>query len=111
MHKLHILDEKAGPRLRELTSCESHEEKFTQPKIRYGAVVATLKVVPRPHMSFVGGKGDAVDTESHDEDLVRFRASSDLQLCVGPLHLSRAQLPRPIRGRIQDNQVARVHVG
>ena len=62
-------------------------------------------------MSFVGGKGDAVDTESHDEDLVRFRASSDPQLCVGPLHLSRAQLPRPIRGRIQDNQVARVHVG
>ena len=64
-----------------------------------------------PHISSVRRKSDAVDAECHDEDLVRFRASSDLQLCVGPLHLSRAQLPRPIRGRIQNNQVARVHVG
>ena len=68
---------------------------------------------PYPHMSFVGGKSDAVDAECHDEGLVRFRASFesfDPQLRVGPLHLIRAQLPRPVRGRIQDDQVARVHV-
>ena len=70
-----------------------------------------FQVKPRPHMSFVGGKSDAVDAECHDKALIRFRASPDAQLRVGPLHLSRADLPRPIRGRIQDDQVARVHIG
>ena len=62
-------------------------------------------------MSLVGGEGDAVDAESHDEDLVRFRAAPHPQPRVCPRHLRRAQLPRPIRGRIQDDEVAGVDVG
>ena len=62
-------------------------------------------------MCLVGGKSDPVNAEGHDEHLVRFRAAPDPQPRVCPRHLRRAQLPRPIRGRIQDDEVAGVDVG